>query len=298
MDKTHEDKTDDHEEEPSEDLIRTHDESTIYTGRIDPCLGKGADIFPEPDEESDKWESEGEIHRVVFIPRFEIYPCPSKSEKYPYEYNVPEVPDKMMGEEIDIDRERDEDRIDLFRIILESKLEDPPDSRDITPDCWVHESCKEGNSQYPDREISWILPGSDRWMCLKYLHNSRDDMKYQDHSDLAPGFESCHDEENLEDDRRYEEEVISIEDIIQRIIVFRCYKEYDEVQSEYTGVCLLRDESEEVVKIFSHIIFSVFRYQWYISSYSPHLLHMSEIFVYFPYGRMSLGVRIREGYRG
>ena len=251
-------KTDNHEEEPCEDLIWTHDESTIDTGRIDPSFRKCSNIFSEPDKESNEWKPKSEIHRVVLFSGFEVYPGSTKSEKYSYEYDIPEVPDKVMCEKVYIDRERDEDRIYLFRIVLESKIKYSPDSRDIAPNGWVHESCKEGNPQNPYWELTRILPGSDRWMGLEYLHNCRDHMEYHDNPHLTPRLESSYDEKYLEYDRWYEEEIISIEDVIKGIIVFRHYEKYDEVEPENTRICLLRDESEEVAEEYFHIIFWVF----------------------------------------
>ncbi len=89
-------------------------------------------------------------------------------------------------------------------------------------------------------------------MRLEYLHRHSNQMEYQYHTCFAHGLESHHEEDSLEGKCHNEQEVVSIEDIIERIIVIRQSHHNYEESSEYTGICLLVDERDEVVEQVFH----------------------------------------------
>ena len=252
MDEWDKDKTDDHEEEPSEDFLWTHHEARVDTCWIDPCMSEGSDIFSYPDDDGDEEESECEIHRVVFVQRPDIYGCLSEDDEDDCKNNISKIPDKMVCEEIHIDCDGDKNGIYFFRITIITKLQDSPDTSDIAADGRVHESCKEWNMHDPDGEFSGIWPWSDRRMRLEDFHHSGNDMKEYDHPDFLPWLELFPDQKYLKKNRHQKEEIISIEQSLQRIIIFRHDDHDDEKYPKNTRVCLLVDKDEEVMKERSH----------------------------------------------
>lgn len=87
-----------------------------------------------------------------------MYLCPSEREEYTSDDHIAKIPDKMMGEKIDIDRERDEDGIYFSWIVRVVEIEYPPHTGYVASYCRVHKSGKQRHSHDPDREISWIRP--------------------------------------------------------------------------------------------------------------------------------------------
>ncbi len=297
MDKWNQDKTDNHEEIPCEYFLISDHLPSFNLRWIHPCLRECTDILSYPYHSRHEEKSNPEIHMIVFFVWSKVYLSPSEGKENQYEDDISKISDKVMGEEIDIDRESDEYRREFFRISDKSKLEYPPDSSDIAPDRWVHKSCKKWYRKNPQGEWFRIWPWSNRWMCLKYFHPESHTMKYRDHSNLFPWFELHYDEKYLEYKCREKEKIISIYHSFERIPVFRQDDHEYEKSTEYTGVRLLRDEGEEVSKKLSHTIFGESRYRRYTLLVLLHFLHMWEIFDGFPYEMMSHGVKIQEGYK-
>jgi hypothetical protein len=236
-----------HEKIPSKYFLGSYHLPYDRLRWIDPYIHHRCYIFRNPDNEGNQEKSESQVHRIIFCIWSEMYLCPSESEKDKNQDNIAEIPDKVMGKKVYIDRESDHYSIDFFWISGKSELEYPPDTSDIAPDGRVHKSCKEGHSENTYGKYLWILPRPDRGMRLKYFHPERHTMEYRDNPDLFPRLELYHDEKYLESDRREKEEVISIEYSLKRIIVLR-HDDYEhEKSSEYTGVGLLINEGEEVV---------------------------------------------------
>lgn len=220
--------------------------------RIDPDIHIGSDIFPDPYHCRYEAKSKYQIHGVVFFIRLIVYSRFSESEEYPQDDPPPDIDDKMMRKEIYIDEYGDKYRDIFLRIMLILKLENPPYTSDITPHSRVHKSCEKWNMHNANLERLRILPRSYRWMCLKYLHTHRDHMKNRYDSYLSPALELHHDEKYLEEYSSNKEKIISVHNPFEWIVVLRHNNHKYEKKSEYTRVCLLVDEYEEIVKELFH----------------------------------------------
>lgn len=125
---------------------------------IEPDIHIGSDIFSDPYNCRYESESEHEIHRVIFFIWLVIDRGFPESEEYPEDNPPPDIDDKMMRKEIDIDEYRDEYCDIFFWIVLVFKTKNPPYTCYVAPDSRVHESRKKWNMHNPDLETLRILP--------------------------------------------------------------------------------------------------------------------------------------------
>lgn len=249
----YEDETDDHEEEPCENFFYSYRMPDYLLSWIYPDSGIGCYIFCYPDKKCYQRKSKSKIHRVCMMSRCVVYLGSTKCYKYEYEKYIPYIIEKMMGKKIYINTNCYEYCIYFSGIIIEFEVKNPPYPCNVASNCWIHKSCKKWNRHNSNRKCFWVIPWPNRWMCFKYLHSCCDNMEYEYHTCFAHGLESHHEEDSLEGKCHDEEEVISIEYILEWIVVLRQSHHNYQESSKYTGICLLVDECNEVLNVSLHI---------------------------------------------
>lgn len=134
-----------------------------------------------------------------------------KEKNNNYRQNIAKIPDKMMCEKININRNCKRKNKFLWWIRPKMKIKNPPNSPDITAHRGVHKTDKKRNSKYSNRKIFRIRPRADTGVGFKNFHNCRDNMKNEDNSDFFWGFKFENNEKNLKNNGYKKQKIITKE---------------------------------------------------------------------------------------
>ena len=151
----------------------------------------------------------------------------------------------VVGEEIRVDRDRQQKQRPQWRVVGEAEVEQPPASRNVAADRGVHETGKQRHSTDPEDRRVWINPRTDGR--LEDLHDRADDVEQCDDLGLVHGFETPRQHGDLNGNGGEEQEVIAAERSALRIPKRRCDDERDQRAPEQAGPGLLDAEPHEFV---------------------------------------------------
>ena len=125
---------------------------------IKPDLGKGRDIFGQPNEQADQEESEEQWHLVLPAPDFVMDMTSQEDQRCECEQRVANVPYIMVAEEVHINRRGQYHGAPERRIPRPPKFKQPGASRKIRSNGGIHKAGEKRDATDPQHILFRIDP--------------------------------------------------------------------------------------------------------------------------------------------
>ena len=215
----------------------------VALGRINPGIGEGGDVLGQPDEGRDQKEAEQERHLPPLTVRGEIEPAAPEQHRGQGEQAQPDVRQPVMGEEVDIDRRRQNPGRPQRRIVAEFDVEDALDPGDVAAHRRIHEAREQRHHADPQEAVLRIDPRPV--LRLEQLHDRADDVEDEDDPRLLPALQLEREHRRLDGQRPDHQEVIPRDRRLLRPPQMRRQQQGQHRPAEQTGPALFDPEHQE-----------------------------------------------------
>src|SRR5437899_11234265 len=113
----------------------------------------------------------------------------------------------MVGKEIDVDRNAQQDQAKSRGVMVEVKIEQAPGTAEIAADAGVHEASEQGYAADPEEIRLRVNPGAD--LCLEDFHDRADEVIDQDDLCLVKRLEPRGEQHGLDGYHAEKQEIVT-----------------------------------------------------------------------------------------
>lgn len=152
------DEANDDQKEPRRDLIGRNDAPSMDLARVLPRAVEGRDIFGNPNKERNEAKAQRKGHAAPLLQNGEAHLGACEQQKHDWYKNKPGIGQKMIGEEVYVDEDAQDNAPEITRVLLELEVKNAPCLRDIAPYCGIHKSAVERHGADPEKSRFRVTP--------------------------------------------------------------------------------------------------------------------------------------------
>ncbi len=205
----HDDEADDDHQEPGGDFVHRDHIPYVHLIRVLPGTKECRDVFCYPNEECGEDEAHVEGHPSAYAGNHgEMHPSFGVECKNDGDKKVSNVVYEVIREKVDVYRRAQNDAPYIGREAGDFHIKDAPRLSDVASHGSVHKSGEEWHGGNFEKCILRVAPRPNRWMCFKELEAQTHYVKEENSFHFIPGFYFREIENDLQEDGRYEEEVV------------------------------------------------------------------------------------------
>ena len=177
------------EKEPGREFLQAHWFPCLFLIWIQPYARVGSNVLGEVDKERNQSKAQQKVHGPFPLICIKVDFCFEEKDGSGGEEEVSNVGEIVVGEEVEVgengNRKGDPQRGEVF----ETKVEDTPNSGNITAHCAVHEAGEQGNVADLEKTVFRVAPRADTFRGLEDFHNGSKKMEDENDPAFAKAFQ-------------------------------------------------------------------------------------------------------------